>query len=62
MNNLEKLDRPKCPFCGKIQTQNPVKSWKYLRTVKVSRYGCACGRFFHHYISPKNTWTIPKQK
>lgn len=26
---------PICPFCSKKQNQNPLKTWNYLRNVKV---------------------------
>lgn len=67
---------PKCPFCGKNQTQNPIKTWAYGKmiekrtsekttmgaSVNCSRYECKCGKLFNFYVSPKKNWTIPKSK
>ena len=69
------MDKPKCPFCGKIQVQNPLKSWKYGKiivkrtekgtewgnSVKCSRYQCNCKKLFNFYQSKKKNWTIPKK-
>ena len=55
------MDEITCPYCGKKQTQHPIKEWKYLKTVTVSRYKCECGKFFQYYKSSKSSWTIPKK-
>jgi len=52
----------RCPFCNKIQNQEPLKSWKYGISIQVGRYKCQCGKFFNHYNSGKSIWTIPKTK
>jgi len=63
------MDKPKCPFCGKIQVQNPLKSWKYGKiivkrtekgtewgnSVKCSRYQCDCKKLFNFYQSKNST-------
>lgn len=56
------LDKIECPYCGKEQNQQPLKNWKYVNSVDVKRYKCACGKLFNHYKSSKKMWTIPKQK
>jgi len=57
-----------------IQSKNPIKSWKYGKSIvnrtkektvwgksiKCSRYKCKCGKFFNFYEGKKSTWTIPK--
>lgn len=53
------MEEVKCPFCGRNQTNNPVKSWSYGK-VKVNRYQCKCLKMFNHYMSIKSSWTIPK--
>lgn len=68
---------PKCPFCSKIQKQEPIKSWKYGKmitsrtkdgtqwgsTVNCYRFGCTCSKMFNYYESIKGkSWTIPKPK
>jgi len=55
------LTEIKCPYCGKIQTQKPQKTWKYGTAVNVSRYKCGCGKLFNYYNSSEKTWTIPRQ-
>jgi len=52
----------KCPFCGRKQTQEPVKSWKYNNATDVGRYQCSCKKFFHFFKGSKKNWTIPKVK
>ena len=66
-----------CPFCDKVQTQKPMKSWTYGKmfkkrtkdgmkwgaAIRCSRYECHCGKLFNYYITSKNkTWTNPKSK
>ena len=67
-----------CPFCHQIQTQEPIKSWKYGKmiehrdkmgttwgaSVNVSRYICSnCERHFNFFLTTKGKfWTIPKTK
>jgi hypothetical protein len=60
-NKIRKF-KIECPYCGKRQIQQPLKSWNYLKTVKVSRYQCSCKEFFQYYQGQKSTWTIPKRK
>ena len=66
----------KCPFCNKIQTGKPEKSWSYGKLIEqhtyekitlgakisCSRYLCTCGKKFNYYKSTKKTWTIPRTK
>ena len=68
----------KCPLCGLVQQQDPVKKWNYGKIIKkrstdgtqwgtaihCSRYCCSkCEKFFNYYVSSKDkTWTIPKAK
>lgn len=54
------LDEVKCPFCGKQQNRNPLKTWRYVPSIKVSRYKCSCKKIFNYYDSPKGSWTIPR--
>ena len=69
--------QPNCPFCGKTQLQNPLKSWEYGKmivkrtkertlwgnAVRCSRYKCDCGKLFNYYLlSSKKSWTVPKPK
>lgn len=69
------LTLPKCPFCATKQTQKPLKSWEYGKTIikrtenktifgssiKCSRFKCKCGKMFNFYFSVKGkSWTIPK--
>ncbi len=67
----------KCPYCGKPQKDDPIKSWSYGKmietrtkektiwgaSVKCSQYRCNCGKPFRFYLSTKGkSWTIPKSK
>ena len=73
-SGLEKMSDLKCPFCGKLQKDEPSKSWFYGRKIKdstaksvasitCSRYNCECGKPFNFYLTTKNkSWTIPKSK
>jgi len=69
------MNNPKCPYCSKKQSQKPLKSWQYGKTivertpkgpkwgnaVTCSRYSCKCGKLFNFYHSVKGkSWTIPK--
>jgi len=71
------LTEAKCPFCGKNQTQKPIKSWTYGKMIErrdesgtkwgavvtVTRYLCECGKPFNFFLTTKNkSWTIPKSK
>ncbi|MGC1709486.1 MAG: hypothetical protein WA799_06775 [Nitrosotalea sp.] len=52
-----------CPICNWKQTQKPIRTWDYLKTVTVSQYKCDnCTKTFRLYQSPKSSWTIPKRK
>lgn len=51
----------KCPFCGKNQTDNPIKTWAYGK-INVNRYECKCSKIFNYYNTTKSSWTIPKTK
>ena len=53
--------KPNCPFCGRKQTDKPVKTWSYGK-IEVNRYLCQCKKTFNHYQSEKSSWTIPKRK
>jgi len=53
------LADPSCPFC-KAKQKKPIKTWKYGKSVDVSKFLCECGKKFNFYKSPKRTWTIPK--
>ncbi len=54
--------KPKCPYCDKIQTKKPQKTWKYgWGKVKVSKFCCDCTESFNYYQSSKGDWTIPKK-
>jgi len=50
-----------CPFCGRKQTNEPVKQWSYGK-INVNRYLCKCKKTFNHYQSEKSSWTIPKPR
>ena len=51
---------PVCPFCGKKQIKQPIKTWAYGKT-EVNRYECQCKKTFNHYKSEKSSWTIPSK-
>ncbi len=71
------MDNVKCPYCGNLQKDDPIKSWSYGKmieartkektiwgaSVKCSQYQCNCGKPFKFYLTTKGkSWTIPKSK
>jgi hypothetical protein len=69
------MNEVKCPYCEKIQKDEPVKSWSYGKiikshtkekttwgaSVKCSQYTCKCGKSFKFYLTTNGkSWTIPK--